>query len=109
MNSAVLNVLAAAAADQAPAWMQFLPFVAIIAVFWFLVMRPQMRQQKEQRQKIQQIKKGDQVLTGGGFLGKVISVDENYANIEIAPNVRVKTVKSTITDVVDSKSPPAND
>jgi preprotein translocase subunit YajC len=45
MNSAVLNVLAAAAADQAPAWMQFLPFVAIIAVFWFLVMRPQMRQQ----------------------------------------------------------------
>jgi preprotein translocase subunit YajC len=49
------------------------------------------------------------VLTGGGFLGKVVSVDEHYANIEIAPNVRVKTVKSTITDVVDSKSPPAND
>ena len=52
----------------------------------------------------------DQVLTGGGLVGKVTRVDEHYADIELAPNVKVKAVKSTISDVVDPKGPPpAND
>nr|WP_292993925.1 preprotein translocase subunit YajC [Novosphingobium sp. UBA6272] len=83
--------------------MQFLPLVAMVAVFWFLIIRPQMRRQKEHQAKISQIKKGDQVLTGGGLLAKVIKVDDHYAEVEIAPNVRVKALKSTLADVV----PPA--
>ncbi len=83
--------------------MQFLPLVAMVAVFWFLIIRPQMRRQKEHQAKITQIKKGDQVLTGGGLLAKVIKVDDHYADLEIAPNVRVKALKSTLADVV----PPA--
>ncbi|MFM5947957.1 MAG: preprotein translocase subunit YajC [Novosphingobium sp.] len=83
--------------------MQFLPLVAMVAVFWFLIIRPQMRRQKEHQSKISQIKKGDQVLTGGGLLAKVIKVDDHYAEVEIAPNVRVKALKSTLADVV----PPA--
>lgn len=111
MNSAVLHVLSAAtAAQEPPAWIQFMPLVAMAVIFWFLILRPQMRQQKEHRTKIQGIKKGDQVLTGGGLLGKVIKVDDNYAEIELAPNIKVKAVKSTISDVVDPKaSAPAND
>jgi preprotein translocase subunit YajC len=112
MQNSLLTILAAASAggDQPPAWMQFLPFVAMIVVFWFLILRPQMRKQKEQQSKISAIKKGDQVLTGGGFVGKVIKVDEHYAEIELAPNVKVKAVKSTITDVIDPlSSAPAND
>ncbi|MGE3692034.1 MAG: preprotein translocase subunit YajC [Novosphingobium sp.] len=102
MTSPILNLLSAAAsAGQAPpAWVQFLPLIGIAGVFWFLLLRPQMRQQKEHREKIGAVKKGDQVVTGGGFVGKVTRVDDIYADIELAPNVKVKAVKATITDVL---------
>jgi len=110
MNSSFLTILAATTAQEPPAWMQFAPFVAMAVIFWFLILRPQMRQQKAQREKIGGIKKGDQVLTGGGFVGKVIKVDETYAEIELAPNIKVKALKSTISDViVPPGSAPAND
>lgn len=108
----MLNVLAAAApaGDAPPAWLQFLPLVAMGFIFWFLILRPQMRKQKEQAAKINAIKKGDQVLTAGGFVGKVIKIDDHFAEIELAPNVRVKAVKSTISDIIDpTATPPAND
>lgn len=105
MTGSTFTLLSAAAAagSAPPAWMQFLPLVAMVAVFWFLIIRPQMRRQKEQQTKIGGIKKGDQVLTGGGLLGKVIKVDEHYAEIELGQNMRVKALKSTIADVI----PPA--
>ena len=112
MNSAILPLFSAAAnAGQAPpVWLQYLPFVAMFAIFWFLIIRPQMKRQKELQAKIGGIKKGDQVLTGGGLLGKVIKVDEQYAEIELAPNVRVKALKSTIVDIVPpGGNAPAND
>lgn len=107
----MLSMLSAAAsADAPPAWLQFLPLVAMGVIFWFLILRPQMRQHKELRTKIAGIKKGDQVLTGGGFLAKVIKVDEHYADLELGPNVRVKALKSSITDVIPpAGSAPAND
>ena len=87
-----------------------MPLVAMGLIFWFLIIRPQMRQQKEHRAKIAAIKKGDQVLTGGGLVGKVLKVDDNYADIEIAQGVKVKAVKSTISDVMAPPgSSPAND
>jgi preprotein translocase subunit YajC len=112
MTTPVLSVLAAAAAapDGPPAWMQFLPLVAMGVIFWFLILRPQMRQQKELRNKISAIKKGDQVLTGGGLVGKVLKVDDNYAELELGPNVKVKALKSTIADIIPpAGSAPAND
>ncbi|MFM5955126.1 MAG: preprotein translocase subunit YajC, partial [Novosphingobium sp.] len=82
----------------------------MVAVFWFLIIRPQMKRQKDLQAKIGGIKKGDQVLTGGGFLAKVIKVDEHYAELELAPNVKVKALKSTIADVVPpGGTAPAND
>jgi preprotein translocase subunit YajC len=112
MNSEILQFLSAAAASGAepPFWVSVMPFVAMGAIFWFLILRPQMRQQKEQRARIDAIKRGDQVVTGGGFVGKVTKVDEHYAEIELAPNVKVKAVKSSITDIVDpTRNPAAND
>ncbi|MEQ1550059.1 preprotein translocase subunit YajC [Sphingorhabdus sp.] len=112
MNSAALTLLSAAASggQAPPAWAQFVPLVAMAAVFWFLILRPQMRRQKELRSKVDGIKKGDQVLTGGGFLAKVIKVDDHYAELELGPNVRVKALKSTIADVVPPGGvAPAND
>ena len=112
MNNSLISILAAAGSGSGspPAWLQFLPLVAMGLIFWFLILRPQMRRQKDHQTKISAIKKGDQVLTGGGLVGKVIRVDDHYADIEIATGVRVKAVKSTISDVIDpTGAAPAND
>lgn len=111
MNSPLLLTLAqAAAGDQPPAWLQFMPLIAMVAVFWFLILRPQMRRQKEQAARIASIKKGDTVLTGGGLIGKVTKViDDHYAEIELAPGMKVKALKSTIADIVTPTGAPAND
>lgn len=100
----MLNFLTSATgAGAAPAWIQFLPLVGMGLIFWFLIIRPQMRRQKAHQEKIAAIKKNDKVVTAGGLIGKVIKVDDDYAEIEIAQGVRVKAVKSTIGDII----PPA--
>jgi len=101
----------AAGTDAAapPGWLQFLPIVGMIAIFWFLIIRPQMKRQKAQAAKIAGVKKGDQVITAGGLLGKVVKVDDQYAEIEIAQGVRVKAVKSTLGDIVPPGGTAAND
>ena len=86
-----------------------LPIVGMVAIFWFLIIRPQMKRQKQHQAKIAAVKKGDQVVTAGGLLGKVIKVDEQYAEIEIAQGVKVRAVKSTLGDIVPPGGKPAND
>ena len=105
----MLDFFAAGAAAGPPGWTTFLPIIGMVAIFWFLLIRPQMRQQKAHREKIAGVKKGDQVVTAGGLLGKVIKVDDNYAEIEIAQGVRVKAVKSTLGDIVPPGGKAAND
>ncbi|WP_084276820.1 preprotein translocase subunit YajC [Novosphingobium sp. B1] len=108
----MLSTLSAAAANagQPPAWMSFLPLVAMGFIFWFLILRPQMRQQKEHKAKIAAMKKGDMVVTAGGLIGKVIKLDDHYAELELGPNVKVKAVRATIGDIVPpAGSAPAND
>jgi preprotein translocase subunit YajC len=106
----MLEILAAAASAEAPpAWIQWLPIIGMIAIFWFLIIRPQMKRQKEHQQKIEAMKKGDQVVTAGGLVGKVIKVDDTYAELELAQGVRVKAVKSTIGDIIPPGGSAAND
>ena len=106
----MLEILAAAASAEAPpAWLQFLPLVAMGVIFWFLLIRPQMRRQKEHQTKVEGLKKGDQVVTAGGLVGKVIKVDDTYAEIELGQGVRVKAVKQTIGDIIPPAGKPAND
>lgn len=106
----MFEILAAAAsADAPPAWIQWLPIIGMILIFWFLIIRPQMKRQKEHQQKIGAIKKGDQVVTAGGLVGKVHKVDDTYAELDIAQGVRVKAVKSTIGDIIPPGGSAAND
>ena len=109
MNSASLSILSAAAAGAPPAWTSFIPFIGMGLVFYFFLLRPQMKQQKAHRAKIAAIKRGDQVVTAGGLLGKVLKVDENTVELELGQNVKVKAVRSTISDVVQPGGTPAND
>jgi len=89
-------------AQQPSAWMQFMPFILIIVVFYFFMIRPQMKKQKELRKFRESLKKGDKVITTGGIYGKVAEVKEQYVSIEIAPDVKVKVDKSAIiTDMSD--------
>ena len=105
----ILAAAGAAAGETPPAWINWLPIIGMILIFWFLIIRPQMKRQKEHQQKIEAIKKGDQVVTAGGLLGKVHKVDDTYAEIDLAQGVRVKAVKSTIGDIIPPGGSAAND
>ena len=89
---------------------QFLPIVLIFAVFYFLLIRPQQKQQKELKAKLGGLKRNDRVLTGGGIIGMVQRTTEgsNEIEIEIAPNMQVKVLRETITAVLGDPKP-AND
>lgn len=85
-------------------------FVLLGAIFWFLIIRPQQKRMKEHRAKIDAVKKGDTVVTGGGVIGKVTKVDENEVEVEIAASTRIRVVKGTLTDVQPlGGAKPAND
>lgn len=106
-----IDLLAAAAGAGAspPAWISFLPIVGMIAIFWFLIISPQMKKQKEHQAKVAAVKKGDQVVTAGGLVGKVVKVDDVYVELDLGPNVRVKAIKATLGDVIAPGGKPAND
>lgn len=96
----ILSAAASAGGQAPPAWVSWLPIIGMVAIFWFLIIRPQMRQQKEHRTKIAAMQKGDMVVTAGGLVGKVLKVDEHYAELELGQGVKVKAVKSTIGDII---------
>ncbi|TCZ66703.1 preprotein translocase subunit YajC [Roseicella aquatilis] len=81
---------------------QLAPLLLIFAVFYFLLIRPQQKKQKEHRELLSKLKRGDRVLTAGGILGKVTQVKDGVDEIEveIAPNVRVSVLRQTIGDVL---------
>ena len=90
--------------------MQMAPLLLIFVGFYFLIIRPQQKRAKAHRDLLMAVKKGDQVVTGGGLLGKITRVEEDAVEVELAPNVRVRALKSTLTDVVGvGTAKPAND
>lgn len=91
-------------------FLQLMPFVLIIAVMYFLVIRPQQQRMKAHQQLVAAIKRGDVVVTSGGIIGKVVKVLENdEVMVEIAEDVRIKVIKSTIADVRSKTEPVAAD
>lgn len=84
----------------------FLPMLAIIPVFYFLLIRPQQKKAKEHRALISAVKRGDRVVTIGGILGTVTKViDNNEIQLEIAEGVRVRLLRSSVSDVVNRSEP----
>lgn len=89
--------------------MQFLPFVFIIVIFYFLLIRPQQKKAKEHKEMVGAVRRGDVVITSGGMIGKVSKVlDDREVLVEIAEGVKVKFLKSTLQDI-RSKTEPADD
>lgn len=85
-----------AAAPQGGGFLDFLPLIALLAVFYFLVLRPQQKRAKEHKAMTEGLQKGDEVVTQGGVLGRVVKVDENYATVEIAEGVNMIVQKVAI-------------
>ena len=90
---------AQAAAQQNPLGM-FLPLIAIFVIFYFLIIRPQNKKQKEHREMVSALASGDEVVTAGGLLGKVTAVGEQFLDVEIADNVTVKVQRHTVATVL---------
>lgn len=86
---------------------QFLPLILIFGIMYFLLIRPQQKKMKEHQQMVEALRRGDQVVTQGGLIGKVSKVkDDNEVEVELAEGVKVRVVKSTIAQVL-SKTEPA--
>lgn len=85
------------------------PLVLVFIVFYFLMIRPQQRRMKALQNAVAAVKKGDTVVTAGGVVGKVTKVEEQFVEVEIAPNTRIKVVKATLAEVTALGSKPAND
>ena len=91
---------AGAAADPMGGMMQLLPMILMFAVLWFLMIRPQMKKAKEHKALLAGLAKGDEVVTGGGLLGKVTKVADGYITVEIAAGTEVVVQKPSITLVL---------
>jgi preprotein translocase subunit YajC len=74
----------------------FLPLVLIVVVFYFFMIRPQMKRQKELRKFQESLSKGDKVIVAGGIMGKIFDVKEDHAVVEIDDNTRIRVIKSSI-------------
>lgn len=85
-----------------------LPFVLIIVVFYFLLIRPQQQRMKTHRAMVEGLRKGDEVVTQGGIIGKITKVGDAEVTVELATDVRVKVLRHTISEV-RTRTEPAND
>ena len=112
MSNLLLTIAAAAGANPnggSAILIGIAPWLLIFVIFYVLLIRPQQKRAKEHQAALAAIKKGDEVITGGGIRGRVTKVSDDEAEVEIAQGVRVRVVKGTLSQVVTKTSKPAND
>ena len=92
------------------AFAQFIPLLLIFAIMYFLLIRPQQKKMKEHTKMVGALRRGDQVVTQGGLIGKVVKVKEdNELEVELAQGVKVRVVQSTIAQVLSKTEPAAKE
>lgn len=85
-------------------FMSLLPLVLMFVVLYFVMIRPQMKRQKEHRAMIEALAKGDEVATAGGLVGKVTKLGDNYLGVEVAPGVEVQLQRTAVVQVLPKGS-----
>jgi preprotein translocase subunit YajC len=102
MNSLIPDAMAQAAggASAAGGATPLIMMAVFVVIFYFLLIRPQQKKQKEHQAMLSKIAAGDEVVTAGGILGRVIEVGDNFLTIEIADNVRIKVQRFQVTSLV---------
>lgn len=97
---------AQAAGGAAGAFSSFIPLILIFAIMYFLMIRPQQQKIKQHRAMVDALRKGDQIVTAGGLIGKVTKVGaDNEVEVEISTGVKVKVVQHTIQNVLNKTEP----
>ena len=89
--------------QQPSLFASFVPLILIFVIFYFLLIRPQQKKAKEHKILLDSIKRGDQILTSGGMIAKVIKADSEELTVEISDKVNVKIFRSTVSDVIKKK------
>ena len=94
-------------AGAAGGLISFVPIILIFGIMYVLMIRPQQKKVRDHKAMIDAVRRGDQVVTGGGLIGKVTKVDEQKGEVEVelGPNIRVRVVKSTLSQVVNRTEP----
>lgn len=95
---------AAGGGDMQSSFMSLLPLVLMFVVLYFVMIRPQMKRQKEHRLMVEALAKGDEVATAGGLVGKVTKLGDNYLGVEIAPGVEVQLQRTAVVQVLPKGS-----
>ncbi|MDD5359298.1 MAG: preprotein translocase subunit YajC [Sulfurovaceae bacterium] len=88
-------------AEQGSTLLSFLPLVALFAIFYFLIIRPQQKQQQKHKDMINALTKGDKVITNGGLYAEIVKVEENFIKIKLNENTIVKIDKAFVSKKVD--------
>lgn len=91
---------APAAGGDAGGLMSFIPLILMFVVLYFIMIRPQMKRQKETKAMLEALAAGDEVITAGGILGKVTAVKDQYVTVELVPGTEVQMQKNAITSVL---------
>ena len=105
----VTPAFAQAAGGASSAFSSFVPLISIFAIMYFLMIRPQQKKAKQHKAMIDSLRRGDQVVTSGGVLGKVSKVsDDGIVEIEIAEGVKVRVMRATIAQVLNKTEPAAS-
>ena len=100
----ISDAYAAPAAGAQDPIMGLLPFVVIFVLFYFMLIRPQMKRAKEQKKMVETLQKGDEVITAGGLLGKITKVGDQFISLEIADNVTIQVQKQTVQTLLPKGS-----
>jgi len=100
MDFLIANAYAQGAPAQTGGLLQFLPLILIFAVFYFLLIRPQMKRAKEHRNLVANLSKGDEVVTNGGVLGKIVDMSDSFITLELAANITIKVQRHAVANVM---------
>ena len=101
MDFLISSAMAQDAGAQAPSMLgSLLPLILIVVIFWFLLIRPQMKRNKQHRELVAGLSAGDEVVTAGGMLGKVTEVGESFIYMELTDGVVIKLQKHSVAQVV---------
>jgi len=100
MNFFISDAMAAAPQGQGDPLMSFLPLVLIFVVFYFLLIRPQSKKAKEHKQMVEALTRGDEVVTNGGLLGRIVKIGDNFIELEVAEGTAVKVQRNAVANLM---------
>ena len=96
ISDAFAQAAAAAPAQSEESLMTLIPLFGIFIIFYFLLLRPQAKRAKEQKQMVESLQRGDEIITNGGVLGLILNDSESYVIVEIAPTIEITLLKSSV-------------